>query len=262
MGKCLRINDVGGTGVVGDIAAGSVGGTAIGVGIREEMVGDAIELLGIMNLKAGSGIQQITGLAEVLVVGTDDDGDAIDRTFGDIMDAYAEATAHHCQLTIAVDAGEESEAVDDEDICCGDILFGGCRIAQDMVAVECLLNGMKMVLANLMGCNDEAVDAALQIYRKVLAGEELTIDEYTVLFSNPRSYTLIQVKEDRFTGLALIGGLITMIGIFMALYLQQEKLWAMRQDDGKWTVYGSSRKGGVLFKEKFEEACGKNESKK
>lgn len=96
----------------------------------------------------------------------------------------------------------------------------------------------------------------------LLAGEELTIDEYTVLFSNPRSYTLIQVKEDRFTGLALIGGLITMIGIFMALYLQQEKLWAMRQDDGKWTVYGSSRKGGVLFKDKFEEACGKNESKK
>ena len=89
----------------------------------------------------------------------------------------------------------------------------------------------------------------------LLQGEELTIDEYTVLFANPRNYTLIQVKEDRFTILALFGGVITMIGIFMALYLQQEKLWAIQQDDGTWTVYGYSRKGGVLFREKFEEAC-------
>ena len=88
----------------------------------------------------------------------------------------------------------------------------------------------------------------------LLEGEELTIDEYMVRFAYPENYTLIQVKEDHFTWLALLGGIITMLGIFMALYLQLEKLWAVQQDDGTWTVYGYSRKGGVLFKEKFEEA--------
>ena len=36
------------------------------------------------------------------------------------------------------------------------------------------------------------------------AGEELTIDEYTVLFENPRNYTLLAVKRDVFTWLVLL----------------------------------------------------------
>ena len=33
----------------------------------------------------------------------------------------------------------------------------------------------------------------------LMQGEELTIDEYTVLFENPRNYTLLAVKRDSFT---------------------------------------------------------------
>lgn len=154
--KGLRVDDVCGTGVLGDIAAGGFCGRAIGLGICEKVVGDVIELTRVVHLEAGSGIKQIARLAEVLVVGTDDDRDAIDRCFWDVVNANAEAAAHHCQLTIAVDAGEEPEAVDDEDIGSGDILLGGLRIAQDATTVESLLNGAKVVLANLMGSDDES----------------------------------------------------------------------------------------------------------
>jgi cytochrome c biogenesis protein len=88
----------------------------------------------------------------------------------------------------------------------------------------------------------------------LMAGEEVTIDAYTVTFTNPQSYTLIQVKVDRFTFLALIGGLVTMLGLLLALYVQPARVWAIRQDDGLWTLYGESRKGGALFRERFEKA--------
>ena len=89
-------------------------------------------------------------------------------------------------------------------------------------------------------------------------GEELTIDEYTVTFSEPRSYTLIQVKRDAFAWLALVGGLIMTLGLFLAFYVQPVDVWAVRGADG-WTVSGRSRKGGVLFREQFQEATGGNE---
>ncbi|MBQ6327235.1 MAG: cytochrome c biogenesis protein ResB [Clostridia bacterium] len=88
----------------------------------------------------------------------------------------------------------------------------------------------------------------------LMDGEEITIDAYTVTFSNPQSYTLIQVKVDRFTPLALVGGLVTMLGLLLALYVQPSRVWAIRQADGLWAVYGQSRKGGALFREQFEKA--------
>ena len=89
----------------------------------------------------------------------------------------------------------------------------------------------------------------------LLEGEALTIDEYTVTFSDPRSYTLIQIKRDRFTWLALLGGLVTLLGLLLALYVQPEKAWAVREEDGGWTMYGAGRKGGALFRERVERAA-------
>ncbi|MBP5168769.1 MAG: cytochrome c biogenesis protein ResB [Oscillospiraceae bacterium] len=85
--------------------------------------------------------------------------------------------------------------------------------------------------------------------------EELTIDEYTVVFSEPQPYTLIQVKKDSFTWLAFLGGIVTMLGLVLAFYIQPFRVWAVKEDSGMWTVYGSSPKGGLLFKEKFERAA-------
>ena len=92
----------------------------------------------------------------------------------------------------------------------------------------------------------------------VLTGDDkLTIDEYTVTFSDPQRYTLVQVKKDSFAWLAFLGGMITMVGLLLAFYLQQSSVWAVKEADG-YTVYGYSPKGGVLFKEMMEEAVHKD----
>ena len=86
------------------------------------------------------------------------------------------------------------------------------------------------------------------------AGEELTIDEYTVLFENPRNYTLLAVKRDRFTWLVLLGGLVTLAGLVLAFWIQPRAVWAVREGNG-WHIYGQSRKGGVLFRDEFLKAA-------
>ena len=91
----------------------------------------------------------------------------------------------------------------------------------------------------------------------LMGEEELTIDEYTVTFSDPQSYTLIQIKSDRFTGLALAGGLLTLLGLLLAFYVQPARAWAVKAGD-HWTVYGQSRKGGAIFRERFLKAAGED----
>ena len=89
----------------------------------------------------------------------------------------------------------------------------------------------------------------------LMTGEPLTIDEYTVVFTDPQPYTLIQIKADRFTPLALLGGLVTMLGLLLAFYVQPARAWAVRQPEGSWTVYGQCRKGGAIFRDKFAKAA-------
>ena len=84
-------------------------------------------------------------------------------------------------------------------------------------------------------------------------GERLTIDEYTVLFDNPRRYTLLAVKRDRFTWLVLLGGLVTLAGLVLAFWLQPRAVCAVRGENG-WHIYGKSRKGGVLFRDELRNA--------
>lgn len=88
----------------------------------------------------------------------------------------------------------------------------------------------------------------------LMDGDEVTIDDYTVTFSDPQNYTLIQIKKDHFTWLALVGGVLTMLGLMLALYLQPARVWAVREPDGLWTLRAASRKGGALFQESFKRA--------
>ena len=88
----------------------------------------------------------------------------------------------------------------------------------------------------------------------LMPGEEVTIDEYTVRFDNPRNYTLLAVKRDRFTFLVLLGGLITLAGLVLAFWMQPRAVWAVREETG-WHIYGTNRKGGALFREEFSKAA-------
>ena len=99
-------------------------------------------------------------------------------------------------------------------------------------------------------------------YQKQLLGmnvlegcEELTIDEYTVVFENPRNYTLLAVKRDRFIWLVLVGGMVTLLGLVLAFYLRPAAVCAVKDEDGNWRVYAQSRKDGVLYREMFEKAA-------
>ena len=85
--------------------------------------------------------------------------------------------------------------------------------------------------------------------------DPIRVNNYTITFSEPQSYTLLQIKTDRFQGLALLGGLVTMLGLILAFYLLPERAWAVQEEDGTWTVYGQSRKGGALFREAFKRAA-------
>ena len=88
----------------------------------------------------------------------------------------------------------------------------------------------------------------------LLQCETIKINDYVITFSDPQNYTLIQIKKDSFTALALAGGLLTLAGLFLALYVLPLKAWAVQDEDGVWTVYGASRKRGSLFAEEFDRA--------
>ena len=81
----------------------------------------------------------------------------------------------------------------------------------------------------------------------LMADERITVEDYSFVFSDPQSYTLIQLKHDPFTWLAGIGGLVMTLALFLAFYLRTEELWAVRLEDGRWAFAGYSKKGSVLF---------------
>ena len=95
-----------------------------------------------------------------------------------------------------------------------------------------------------------------ELYTMNVQGEGETIPDfqpYEAELSEAQSYTLLQVKRDRFTPLAFLGGIVTMLGLLLAFYLQTKKLWAIQNEDGTWTVHGSSPKAGALFADRVRE---------
>ena len=88
-----------------------------------------------------------------------------------------------------------------------------------------------------------------------LEGEiAIKTESYEVRFSEAQNYTLLQVKRDSWTWLALAGGLITLLGLILAFYLQTRQLWALQEADGTWTLSGRSRKGGAFFADQVKKA--------
>ena len=83
-----------------------------------------------------------------------------------------------------------------------------------------------------------------------------TIDlgQYALTLSDPFNYTLLRVKKDSFAWLVLVGAILTALGLFCALYVVPETLWAVRDETGAWTVFGKSRKLAPLFTEQFDRA--------
>lgn len=89
----------------------------------------------------------------------------------------------------------------------------------------------------------------------LMDGEQITVDEYTFEFHDPQPYTLIQVKRDPFTAVAALGGLMIVVALVLAFYVRPEEVWAVRGEDGSWSVAGKCRKAGPLFEERISEVC-------
>ncbi len=94
----------------------------------------------------------------------------------------------------------------------------------------------------------------------LMEGETITVDDYEFRFSEPQNYTILQIKRDRFTALAFAGGILTLLGIFLAFYLQPRKVWAVQENDGSWTVSGLSIKSSALFREQMEQAIQRSQN--
>ena len=89
----------------------------------------------------------------------------------------------------------------------------------------------------------------------VLPGDVIDLSPfpYALSFSEPVD-TLLRVKKDSFSWLVLAGAVLTALGLFFALYVVPETVWAVRDEDGTWTVNGRSKKLAPLFKEQFDRA--------
>ncbi len=93
------------------------------------------------------------------------------------------------------------------------------------------------------------------LYGEPETNEIYVNDEYAIWFDEPRYYTLIQIKKDPFEKLALLGGLIVLLGLLLSFYVQPEEIWAAAGEDGAVHVYGAGRKGGALFAERFRQTA-------
>ena len=88
------------------------------------------------------------------------------------MDAHAETSAHIAHLGIAVDARQQSEAVDDEHLGLGSLLGRGLRIAHHAAPLEQLHDLAQMVLADhVRGYDEFPVAVAVEVrYEDFLIG--------------------------------------------------------------------------------------------
>ena len=172
------------------------------------------------------------------------------------MKFYQNSTGWAARLQVL----EKGEPLQDEIVCAGDYL----RV-KDKPDLVIYFNAFYPDLVMTGGMPSTATGSLnnpaylYSVYYKeqiigmnvLLTDEVLTIDDYSVTFSDPQPYTLLQVKKDSFTFLALIGGLLTMAGLFLAFYVQPSAVWAVCEEDGTWTLSGRSRKAGPLFWEQF-----------
>ena len=164
---------------------------------------------------------------------------------------FQNSTGTAAKLTVLF-AGEP---VQEEYLCPGDYL----EIRDTPVAV--LFDGYNEAGVFDDGSTHPVYDYALyDMSRDLLSADRYQLEgeaavkteAFELRFSDPQAYTLLQIKRDDWTWLVLAGGLITLLGLILAFYLQPRQLLAEREPEGGWTLRGWSRKGGALFAEQVK----------
>ena len=175
------------------------------------------------------------------------------------MKFYQNSTGYAATVNIQ----KEGSIIQSEKVAAGDYLE-----VEDRPGLSVYLNAFypdfRIVDGNPMSISDKMNNPAYlySIYYQnefvgmnaLMAGEEIKVNDYVITFSDPSYYTVIQVKRERFTGVAFAGGIITLLGLFLAFYMIPVSVWAVKTEDGTYTVYGRCTKKGSIFEEEFREA--------
>lgn len=83
-------------------------------------------------------------------------------------------------------------------------------------------------------------------------GDEIVWEEYSFTIDNPQMFTLLQVGRDPGMKVAGIGGIILILGVFLAFYIHPKQLMAFKNKSGKITIWGESPKNQEIFKDKMD----------
>lgn len=163
------------------------------------------------------------------------------------MKLYQTASGYAAHVTIKAD----DEPLDSVDLCVGEELsisfLPGLTLYLD--AYEPDHNGSgRSAFHVLFFHQGQYIDLGAEYFAP---GGVINLGTVSIELSGPVDYTVLRVKKDSFAWLVLVGAVLTALGLFAALYLVPETLWAVRQDDGTWTLYGKSKKLAPLFREQF-----------
>jgi cytochrome c biogenesis protein len=80
-------------------------------------------------------------------------------------------------------------------------------------------------------------------------GHDIKASDYRFVLSSPQPYTLIQIVSDPSLPLVMAGGVLMLIGLFLAFYVRPQQVW-VRYEEGQERVYGYAKKGADLFSDK------------
>lgn len=168
---------------------------------------------------------------------------------------YQTASGYATRVTIA----EDGVPFESADLCVGeeltiDFLPG---LSLYLVAFEPDHNG-NPAYQILFFYNGQHMDVGKTYFAP---GAVIDLTPYTITLSEPIDYTLLRVKKDSFAWLVMIGAVLMTLGLFFALYVVPETVWAVQDEDGTWTVNGRSKKLAPLFSGQFDRALKGREGK-
>lgn len=161
---------------------------------------------------------------------------------------YQTASGYAVNVTIA----EDGAPIDSADLCVGEELT-----IQFLPGLSLYLNAYepdhngKPAYQILFFYQGQHMDVGKNYFSP---GAVIDLDTFTITLSEPIEYTLLRVKKDSFSWLVLVGAILTAIGLFFSLYVVPETVWAVRSENGTWSVNGKSKKLAPLFIEQFEHA--------
>ena len=137
-----------------DICAGRLSRRSAGVGVGEERIEAGSKGGRVSDGVGAAASDEVKGLAKLAVVGAEENGNAVNRSLGGVVDAVAEAAADVGDAGVAVNGRKEAKGVDDEAVNARGRVGIGAGEAQGR-ACEPGLNGGEVRLVDLVRSEDE-----------------------------------------------------------------------------------------------------------